>query len=153
MKEVKIVRWDDEHKEDWKELSLEWLRKHDLLEPRDLEMINNPYDEILNDGGMIFFAKHKGDVVGTVSMIRCDADTYELAKLGVSEDYQSLGVGKLLMNCCFDFAENRNAKQIILFTAKELESAVGLYEKYGFRRVPLRDASYEEVDIKMVRDV
>ncbi len=153
MKNVRIVRWDDAHKNDWKQLSLDWLRKHDLLEERDLEMINNPYDEILNDGGMIFFAKTEGEVVGTVSMIRCDDETYELAKLGVSEDYQSLGVGKMLMECCFEFARSRNARHIILFTAKELESAVGLYEKYGFRKVPLEGASYEEVDIKMIREV
>ena len=153
MEEVNIVRWDDAHKEDWIELSLSWLKKHDMLEEKDLEMIHNPYDEILNDGGMIFFAKYKDEVVGTVSMVRQDETTFELAKLGVSEEYQSLGVGKKLMECCFDFAKHKNAKQIILFNARELESAVGLYEKYGFHRVPMEDPSYEEVDIKMVRNV
>lgn len=149
MKNVKIVEFEEKYHQKFKELSYEWLKKYDLLEPEDDRILNNPKKLILDEGGKIFFAKYDNEIVGTLSIVKVDDNTYELAKLGVTEKYQGLSIGKKLMEKCLLTAKEKNAKEIILFTNHKLDSAMKLYKKFGFVQVEFSDNKYIESDIKM----
>lgn len=144
-----IVKWRDEYSEDFINLSIEWLKKYVRVEPADEEILYHPYESVLNDGGMIFFAQIDGVNVGTVSMINMGGGAYELAKLAVTESYKGRHIGDLLMETAVAFAKEKDAERIILFTHSKLIPAVKLYRKFGFVDVPLIDNEYEESDMKM----
>lgn len=153
MSNVNIVEWDEDYRQDFMSLSLEWLEKYVSVEPIDLEMLNDPEGYILSRGGAIFFARVGEETVGTVSMLLHSEGVYELAKLAVTEKYKGLKIGNLLMEHCIQFARDNKAKKIILFTAKTLVAAVSLYHRHGFSEVMLADNKYQEADIRMELDI
>lgn len=146
---IKIIEWEDKYAEQFKRLSLEWLEKYVSVEPADLEIINNPHGSILDKGGMIFFALCDGLIVGTVAMIRQNDGSFELAKLAVTEGYKGLKIGNLLMEKSLEFASQRKAITVFLYTNRRLLTAINLYEKFGFKEVPVAQNKYIEADMKM----
>lgn len=150
MDKVDIISFKDEYCNDFKRLSYEWLEKYVSIEPEDERILNNPKEVILDNGGYIFFAKCGEEIVGTVSLIRVDKDTYELAKLAVTKKFQGLKIGNQLMERCIQVANQENIKKIILYTNHKLISAIKLYGKYGFKNIPLVNNKYIESDLKMV---
>ena len=146
---IKIIEWEDKYAEQFKRLSLEWLEKYVSVEPADLEIINNPHRSILDNGGMIFFALCDGLIVGTVAMIRQKDGSFELAKLAVTEGYKGLKIGNLLMEKSLEFASQRKAITVFLYTNRRLLPAINLYEKFGFKEVPVAQSKYIEADMKM----
>jgi ribosomal protein S18 acetylase RimI-like enzyme len=149
MDEVKVIEWEDRYSGDFVSLSVEWLEKYLSVEPYDLEILHNPHAVVLDRGGNIFFAECNGRIVGTVAMIKCAADTFELAKLAVTEEFKGRKIGIRLMEKCMQYAKENGAKKVMLYTNQKLTPAIGLYKKYGFREVPLDNSKYLESDIKM----
>ena len=149
MDEIEIIEWEDQYSKDFVSLSIEWLEKYVSVEPLDWEMLNHPHDVILDKGGNIFFAKYADRVIGTVAMIKEEADTFELAKLAVTEEFKGLKIGSKLMERCIWFAKENVAERIILYTNHKLVPAIRLYKKYGFKEVALKHNKYLESDMKM----
>lgn len=148
MKTVEIIPWEDKYAEDFISLSIEWLEKYVSVEPADLEIIHHPHQVILDKGGAIFFAKIGEEIVGTVAMMKM-GETFELAKLAVTEAYKGLKIGSLLMKSAIAFARSKHVDSIYLLTNHTLLPALSLYKKYGFCEVPLIDNEYLESDMKM----
>ena len=97
---------------------------------------------------MIWFALLDNTPIGTVTMIKSN-DSYEVAKLAVTEKYKKLGIGKRLMKVAIEFARENSTKKIYLFTNHNLIPAINLYKKCGFVQIPLIDNKYIESDMKM----
>lgn len=150
---IDIITFKDEYCDDLKRLSYEWLEKYVSVEPEDERILNNPKEVVIDKGGHIFFAKCGDEIVGTVSLIKVDKDTYELAKFAVTERFQGLKIGTQLMEKCMQIASQENVKKIILYTNHKLASAIKLYEKHGFKNIPLTNSKYIESDIKMMLDL
>ena len=149
MKDIKIIEFKESYHEDLRRLSYEWLNKYDLLEPEDEKIINDPIEVVIEKGGYIFFAKYEDEIVGTVSLIKIDESTFEVAKLAVTEKYQGLKIGSLLMEKCISFARNKNYKKLILFTNTKLNSAQYLYGKFNFREINIGHSKYMVANRKM----
>ena len=64
------------------------------------------------------------------------SDTCELVKLYLLPEARGLGLGKKLMETCFDKAIALGFDKIYLETMPELKSAVPFYESIGFKYVP-----------------
>jgi len=149
MTTVEIIPFSAESKEPIKTLNKEWLQKYFKVEEKDEIVLSNPQEEIIDKGGLIFYAKYKGEIIGTVSLIKIDHDTFELSKMAVSDKAQGLGVGNRLLIHCLAVAEKNKIKKLILYSNRKLLPAIHLYEKFGFNEVPLGNVSYERADIKM----
>jgi hypothetical protein len=52
-----------------KTLNIEWLSKYFKIEPKD-ELVLQSSGEIIDKGGMIFYAKYNEVIVGTVSLLK-----------------------------------------------------------------------------------
>jgi len=146
---IEIVEWDDKYHENYKNLAIEWLEKYVSVEPADLVILNDPYGQVLTNGGQILFAKFGDEIVGTVSMINTGSNTFELAKLCVTEKYKGLKIGQLLMEESLAFAKEMLAHRVILFTNTKLVPAIKLYEKLGFVEISLDNNKYIESDMMM----
>lgn len=148
---VEIIPFAPAFKEAIKTLNLEWLQKHFRVEPKDELVLSDPLGQIIDKGGMIFYAKYKDEIIGTVSLIKIDNTTFELSKMAVTDSVQGLGIGKKLMLHCLVVAETKGMEKLILYSNRKLLSAIHLYEKFGFVEVPLEGGIYERADIKMER--
>ncbi|MCJ7691612.1 MAG: GNAT family N-acetyltransferase [Clostridiaceae bacterium] len=149
MEKLIIVEYEEKYQDDLKRLSYEWLEKYLLLEPEDEKILNNPKEVVLDNGGYISFVKYGEEVVGTVSLIKVDKNTFELAKLAVTETHQGLGIGKMLIEKCLYIAKQKNANRIILYSNHILTSAIVLYKEFEFKETPIVNNKYIESDLKM----
>lgn len=147
--QVKIIDFDKKFIDDFKKLSYEWLIEYHLLEPEDERIINDPVGVILDQGGCIYFAELDGKVVGTISLIKVDQTTYEVAKMGVTKAYQGMKIGKQLLEWILNVARQQGAKKLLIYSNSQLKTALKMYEKYGFQLVPFTQDKYDTADIKM----
>ena len=69
--------------------------------------------------------------------------------LVVTPEWQGHGISKMLIEKCLDAAKQAGAERVTLFSNSQLQTAIHLYEKYGFRHVEVTDAPYETADVKM----
>ncbi|MFV8376523.1 GNAT family N-acetyltransferase [Flavobacterium sp. LB1P71] len=134
-----------------KTLNIEWLNKYFKVEPKDEIVLSNPQGEIIDKGGMIFYAKYNDEIIGTASLIKIDKNTFELSKMAVTDGVQGLGIGKKLMLHCLNIAKEKGIKKLILYSNRKLLPAIHLYEKFGFVEIALEGGIYERADIKMER--
>ncbi len=149
MKEIDIITFSDRYREDFKRLNFEWLEKYFFIEPEDEKILSHP-KEIISAGGQIFFARLKDEIVGTCAAIKVNEDTFELAKMGVTENAQGKQIGKKLALAVIGFAYSQKAKSVILETNGMLYKAIKLYESLGFEYVHTKEPSkYQRTLIKM----
>lgn len=144
-----ITDYQPEYKAAIKELNEAWLEKYFTIEPIDTQILSDPETEILAKGGRIFYAWNEGKIVGTVSLIKIDDQTFELSKMAVSEESQGLGLGKKLMEHALNKAKEMNATKVIIYSNTRLGTAIALYRKYGFTEVNIENNHYERCNIMM----
>lgn len=136
---VEIIEYQEKYKDDFREISYQWLNNEGVLEMIDIHIIEN-FKQVILDGGHMFFARMGKDIVGTVSLIKVDDETFELAKFGVKEDFQGKRIGTKLIEKCIETAKaEEGVNKIILSTSSSLEASVYLYRKMGFKEIEDND--------------
>lgn len=148
-KTVSITTWQDDYAEDYMDLSVEWLKQYDLLEPADFAILAHPHEAVLAPGGMIFFARCSSKNIGTISVIPIGDGVYEAAKLCVREPFKRRHIGDALMEAAIAFVKEKGGRKLILFTNSRLYPAICLYKKHGFRETRHEGSAYAESDMRM----
>ena len=146
---IDIIPFSDELAPVFATLNKAWLVKYFAIEPLDTLMLDNPRKYFLENGGHIFFAKINDNIVGTFALLKMNDTEYELSKMAVAENFQSLKVGNRLLEFAIQKAIQLKAKKLILFSNTKLHPAIHLYQKYGFLEVPVGHTEYLRSDIKM----
>lgn len=146
---VEIISFSPELKDPIKTLNKEWLQKYFRVEEKDELTLSNPQEEIIDKGGLIFYARYNDEIVGTVSLLKFDDFTFELSKMAVSDRAQGLGIGNKLLTHCVTIAKENNIHKLFLYSNRKLLPAIHLYTKFGFSEVPVEEGVYERADIKM----
>ena len=148
--EIEIVTYRPEYREAFLALNLAWLESYSLLEPADLDYLQNLEERILATGGQVFFALQAGVAIGTCAAIRVSDSVFELAKLAVSPAAQGKGIGRRLSQVVIEFAQNQGASSVVLTSNSALVQAIRLYESMGFQHEPMpEDVRYQSVDVYM----
>lgn len=146
---ISIISFEPKYAADFKRLNIEWLDKYELTEPADISMLENYQSEILDTGGAIYLAKAGDEIIGSAALIQEKPGEYELAKMAVTAVWQGKGISKLLIEKCLGKAKELNASKVFLASNSKLSTALSLYEKYGFKHVPVIDNHYSNADIRM----
>jgi len=149
MHNFRIVPFHKKYSSTFYHLNKIWIEESFSLEESDKFDLLNPEESIMNKGGEIFFVLIKNKPIATVAMIPIKSDIYELAKMTVDTQYRGNGIANKLMNKCILFAKEKKAKEIILITNDILVIARNLYDKYGFKEVPLDSDKYLRGNVKM----
>jgi ribosomal protein S18 acetylase RimI-like enzyme len=152
-KTVEIIPFSSDLKEHIKTLNIAWLERYFKVEEKDKLTLSNPQEEIIDKGGMIFYARYNSEILGTATLLKVDESTFELSKMAVSDKAQGLGIGTKLLEHCFTVAKENNIKTLILYSNTILLPAIHLYRKYGFIEIPLEPGIYERADIKMEKKI
>lgn len=152
MSEIEIIPYNDELKKHFEKLNREWLEKYFSVETIDEQIFNNPKKDIIDKGGHIFFALKGSEVVGTCALFK-KHESYELAKMAVTDKYQGLGIGRKLLEASLAKAQNTGAKFVELVSHKKLGPAIHLYKKIGFKEIPMSEMykqKYARCNIQMI---
>lgn len=134
-------------------LNLAWIRKYFAVEEKDEEVLSNPQQYIMNNSGLIFFAKLNDKIVGTFALAKVESGVYELSKMAVSEESQGKQIGNKMLEFCVAKAKELGLQKLILYSNTRLGAAIHLYKKFGFVEVPLENSEYKRSNIKMAIDL
>ena len=146
---VNIIEYSSQYQPDFRSLNLEWLDKYNLTESHDLMVLDDPQATILDRGGFIWLAISDNKVVGSAALMKEHEGEYELAKMAVTAAYRGKGISKLLIETCLAKAKEIGAKKLSLFSNHQLQTALKLYEKYGFYYVEVENSPFKTADVKM----
>jgi putative acetyltransferase len=147
---AEIVPYRSEYRDAFERLNRRWLEEHSLLEPADLQCLQDPEGYVLATGGQVFFAIEDGVVVGSCAAIPMSSRTMELAKLAVAPEAQGQGLGRRLCDRVIQYARDARASEVVLTSNTALTAAIALYESLGFRHAPLpADVRYVTADVYM----
>lgn len=147
--DISIIDFEPKYAEDFKRLNVEWLDKFELTEPADISQLENYQTEILDTGGAIFLAKAGDEIIGSAALVQEKPGEFELAKMAVTEKFQGRGISKMLIEKCLDKATQLGATKLLLVSNHKLTTALSLYEKYGFKHVPVTNTHYVNADVMM----
>lgn len=152
---VEVVRYRPELREAFERLNRQWIEQYFEVEEPDRAVFRDPEGEIRRRGGEIFFVLVAGEALGTCAMVPHGRDAFELAKMGVAPAARGRGYGDLLIDAAIAFARRQGVARVELLTNSALTPALRLYEKHGFRRVPVaaREGGYARADVKMVLEL
>jgi putative acetyltransferase len=115
--------------------------------------------ELFQTSGAAYFVAAKGDEVlggaGIFPSKGLPPQICELVKMYLKKQARGLGLGKLLMENCIRFAKENNYKGIYIETMPELEGAILMYKKYGFKNLngPLGDTGHYGCDVWMKKEI
>lgn len=93
-------------------------------------------------------------VAGTCAMFKVGDNSYELAKMAVSPDFQGHGFGDLLMISAENWARAKGAKEVFMLSNTVLEPAIKLYQKHGYVITHLGPhPDYERCNIELKKEL
>ena len=136
----------------FRKLNEEWITRHFVLEPKDIETLGDPGSTIFRKGGAILMAYSNAEAVGCVALIPMGNGVVELAKMAVGPHYRGRGIGRRLVESAIEHARAMGAKSVFLGSSTRLPAAVHLYETAGFRHVDpdsLGPMPYARADVFM----
>ena len=147
--QIDIIGYDKKYHADFKRLNLDYLDQYNLTESHDLIILDKPEEFVLGSGGYLWLAKAGDEIVGTVGIMPEGHGTFELIKMCVAESWRGRGISKLLLETCLQKVKELGGRKILLFSNHQLQTALKLYKKYGFKDVEVTDSPFETADVKM----
>ncbi|MEP6947981.1 MAG: GNAT family N-acetyltransferase [Ginsengibacter sp.] len=153
MSPVTIVDYQPKYQPYFEKLNRNWIEKYFEMEEVDEFVLTHPEEAILKPGGTILMALYKGTVAGTVALRKINDTTYEFTKMTVDENFRRKGIAEALSYASFKKAKDLGADEVILYSNSILSPAISLYEKLGFKHVPVGIGEYKRSDVKMVIEI
>ena len=69
--------------------------------------------------------------------------------MAVDEKFRRKGIAEALSYASFEKAKELGADKVILYSNSVLAGAIHLYEKLGFKHIPVGNTEYQRSDVKM----
>jgi ribosomal protein S18 acetylase RimI-like enzyme len=146
---IEIIDYKPEHQPFFERFNRAWIEKYFWLEEIDLFVLQHPEEALLNKGGAILMASYEGKIAGTVALKKVSNEIFEFTKMAVDETFRRKGIAEALSVAAFEKARQLGATKVILYSQTNLEPAILLYKKLGFKEVPLEPGIYQRANIKM----
>lgn len=147
---MKIIPFKSVYSEDFRALNIAWLEKYFYVEPHDDEVLGQPEKFIIDPGGKIFLVQEQEEIIGCLALMKIEDRVFELTKMAITPKHQGRKIGQKLMEYSIEFAKKQNWDELIIYSNRKLENAIYIYEKYGFKEIPIeKNNPYSRGDIKM----
>lgn len=109
-------------------------------------------------GGRYFIAEQDGVLLGGCGIYPTEglpAGYAELVKLYLTSSSRGKGIGKMLMNRCFEAAADLGYSHLYLESFPQLANAISLYHKIGFKPIDhaLGNSGHFACNVWMVMDL
>lgn len=147
---MEIIEYDKKYKNEFIRLNTEWLNRFFMVEPVDQDMMDR-VEELIENGAMVYFAIENDEVLATCMAMPIKENHWEICKLAAQNQYTGTGAGSAVFKASMDYAVRKGAKKLSLISCRSLSPAIHIYEKFGFKEVPLNKAFWgaEKADIEM----
>jgi len=115
--------------------------------------------QLFQTGGSVYFvAEKEGQVVGGGGIFPSPglpAATCELVKMYLLKEARGIGLGKALIEKSLEWAQQNGYQQVYLETMPELQKALSVYEKFGFKYIDaqLGDTGHFGCDLWMLKEL
>jgi ribosomal protein S18 acetylase RimI-like enzyme len=87
--------------------------------------------------GRLFLAYLNDDLAGCIALRKLEDNICEMKRLFVKEDFRGKHIGQMLIERLIEDARSQGYEKMRLDTyPPKMHKAVGLYESYGFCRIP-----------------
>jgi ribosomal protein S18 acetylase RimI-like enzyme len=146
---INIVEYQDHHQPYFEKFNRDWIEKYFVMEPIDEFVLTDPEEALLKPGGAILMATYDGEIAGTVALRKVADKVYEFTKMAVDEKFRRKGIAEALSYASFQKAKELGADKVILYSNSQLTGAIRLYEKLGFKHLPVGIVEYKRSDVKM----
>ncbi|HEY3391045.1 MAG TPA: GNAT family N-acetyltransferase [Prolixibacteraceae bacterium] len=136
----------------------EVLGSYDLYNRRPT-YVDNDIDDLFthyfNNKGYFWVAKiGNQNILATVAIYKIDDNTCELRKMYLRTQEHGKGIGKLLLNKAIAKAKEIGYTKMVLKTNSKLNTAIGMYQKYGFSYCVISDEDkLTDCDVAMELDL
>ncbi len=139
---MNIIEYNDTYKDEVINLILDIQNNEaginlSLDEQPDLKNILAHYNS--NGGNFWLTVDDENHVIGTIALMRLNADWGVLKKFFVKSDYRSQKIGLMLYQTLIEFARMNKFKYIILDTPSVAVKSHQFYKKAGFRQISKED--------------
>ena len=119
---------------------------------------DNLYALFLEKGSVYWIAEEGGRMAGGCGIYPTPGlpdGCAELVKFYLLPEWRGRGIGRTLMEKCFDSARQYGYRQLYLESLPELEKAVSMYLKSGFKHIshPLGNSGHFGCNIWMVKNL
>lgn len=150
---INILEYQDHHQPYFEKFNRDWIEKYFVMEPIDEFVLTNPEEALLKTGGAVLMATYDGEIAGTVALRKVAEAVYEFTKMAVEEKFRRKGIAEALSYASFQKAKELGADKVILYSNSRLTGAIHLYEKLGFKHLPIGIGEYKRSDVKMEIEV
>lgn len=155
---ISIIDFEPAHQHAFRalnyEVSYEWISRYFSAEAPDNQALDYPQRRIIDTGGHILMAVGEdGEILGTCALVKEHDGVYELAKMAVSLRAQRRGVGYALGQSILCKARQLGARRVEIMLDADMQPALALYDKLGFRPASLRPMPYYRGDTRLVLDL
>ncbi len=131
--DIEFTEYDEKYLNDSQKLNKDWLKSYLELTEHDIKVLSDPYNEIINNNGNIFFLVSKNEVIGTYALLQVNRKECELQKFTIKEKYRGRKLGKQMLEHAIEKARSLKYESIVLMTHPKLKKATQLYKKTGFK--------------------
>lgn len=117
----------------FKQLNEAWLQRffpNDIYE-RDQRILNDPYNEIIEQGGIVRLAFFDGKPIASYYLMP-SGNGFEIGKLAVGERFSRLGIGERMLKDALNQVIEMGGQCVYLESHTSLVPALNLYQKLGF---------------------
>ncbi len=122
------------------------------------EATDHLYEAFQAPASGYFIALTDGKLLGGAGILTSPGlpeGTCELVKMYLNASARGKGLGKRMIEQCLEFAKEAGYRQVYLETMPELQKAVHVYEKFGFRYLdgPMGNTGHFGCTIWMLKDL
>jgi len=125
-----IKEYDDKYNKKINDFIISIYVEEFGFEQHRIELEQNDNSVYAKNGGQLLFAIDEEDnIVGTIALVKHDAQNVEIKKLYVKKDCRGKGLSKQLYEKALTICKNSGFKRIFLGTYDKLEIAIYFYLK------------------------
>lgn len=117
------------------------------------EIEDLPYKYGPQVGGVLHLVLADGKPAGCIGLRKLDETRCEMKRLYVRPEYRRHKLGEMLVQRILQDARELGYKQMLLDTLPQLDSAIRLYQRYGFDFIPCYNDSPVEATLFMGKDL
>jgi DNA-binding MarR family transcriptional regulator/N-acetylglutamate synthase-like GNAT family acetyltransferase len=131
---VVVVDYNPSFTKHFFELEGPWLTEevNGTLKEEGGIALSKPDEEHFIEGGFLFYARYKQQIVGFAALKRLDDQSFEFANLFINPIYRNLGVEKKLIGRCICRCKENEAGELWLQTTGSIPDHLKIFEEMGF---------------------
>ncbi|MDG1254984.1 MAG: GNAT family N-acetyltransferase [Glaciecola sp.] len=132
------------------QFNLAWIEQYFVVESKDQYSLHHPDEAIIAKGGQVLLGINKqGESVITCALLRDSDELFELSKMGMKPSEKGQGYAEQIVIATLQEARRMGANNVFLESNRILTNALYVYEKCGFKEVPMLPSPYARADIRM----